>query len=170
MNKKLPRLLRPDVRLYYMLLIVFAVSTYFFGGYSTMLAVIQAAVIILSAIFLHFATRRRAGKLLKYLESISDSMDLTVRDTPLPVLIYNSETGEVIWSNDRFNSIASLDEPYFERRITDIIPDYTWDWLLGGKSECEEPVPIGDKLYWVHGSMVLSEREFVTMTYWKDVT
>jgi len=115
-------------------------------------------------------SRRRTTKLLGYLESISDSMDLTVRDTPLPVLMYNSETGEVVWSNDRFNAITETDEPFFGRNITDILPDFTWDWLLGGKSECEEPVKIGDKLYWVYGSVVLSQREYVAMTYWIDVT
>ena len=170
MIKKLPRFLQPTVRLHFLLLIAFAVSTFFFGGYGMILSGIQVAVIILAAIYLRYSTRQRAQKLLSYLESISESMDLTVRDTPLPVLIYNSETGEVIWSNDRFTSITGLDEPNFERSVTDIIPDYTWDWLLDGKSECEEPVAIGDKLYWVYGSVVLSEREYVAMTYWIDVT
>jgi c-di-AMP phosphodiesterase-like protein len=170
MNKKLPRLLQPNVRLYFMLLIMFAVATFFIGGHGRLLAGAQVAVIILVAIYLHFSSRRRTVKLLNYLETISDSMDLTVRDTPLPVVIYNTETGEIIWSNERFVSIASPDEPFFERSITDILPDYTWDWLLDGKNECEEPVQINDKLYWVYGSMALSEREYVAMTYWVDVT
>ena len=164
MNKKLPRLLQPNVRLYFILLIAFAITTFFFGGYGRILAGVQILVIIMAAIYLHFASRQRAVKLLNYLESISESMDLTVRDTPLPVVTYNSETGVVIWSNERFESITGLDEPFFERNITDIVPDYTWDWLLDGKSECEAPVPIGGKLYWVYGSVVLSEREYVAMT------
>jgi len=153
-----------------MLLIAFAVATFFIGGYGKILAGIQAGIIILAGVFLHMTSRRRTAKLLGYLESITDSMDLTVRDTPLPVLMYNSETGEVVWSNDRFTSITGTDEPFFGRNITDILPDYTWDWLLGGKSECEEPVKIGDKLYWVYGSVVLSQREYIAMTYWIDVT
>ena len=170
MSKKLPRLLRPNVRLYFLLLIAFAIATFFFGGYGRILAGAQVLVIILAAIYLQIATRRRTEKLLSYLESISDSMDLSLRDTPLPVLIYNSETGEVIWSNDRFTSIIDKDEPFFEMNITDIVPDYTWDWLLDGRHECEEPVPVGDKLYWVYGNVVLSEREYAAMTYWVDVT
>jgi len=153
-----------------MLLIAFAIATFFIGGYGRILAGIQAGVIIFAAVFLHMTSRRRTTKLLGYLESISDSMDLTVRDTPLPVLMYNSETGEVVWSNERFTSLIGTDEPFFGRNITDILPDFTWDWLLGGKSECEEPVPVGDKLYWVYGSVVLSQREYVAMTYWINVT
>ena len=170
MNKKLPRLLQPNVRLYFMLLIAFAIASFFFGSHGRMLAGIQVAVIIMAAIYLQIATKRRAEKLFSYLESISDSMDLTVRDTPLPVVIYNSETGEVVWANDRFASITSQDGPFFDRNINDIVPDYTWDWLLDGRNESVEPVPIYDKLYWVYGSVVLSERQYVAMTYWIDVT
>jgi len=169
-SKKLPRFLQPNVRLYFLLLIIFAVATFFFGDYGRILAGIQITVIILAAIYLHVATRRRNAKLLNYLESMSDSMDLTVRDTPLPVLIYNTETGEMIWCNDRFSAITGIEEPFFDRIITDIVHDYKWNWLLDGKSECEEPVQIDDKLYWVYGSLVLSEREFIAMTFWVDVT
>ena len=169
-REKLPRFLRPNVRLYFLLLIVFAVATFFFGDYGRILAGIQMTVIILAAIYLHVATRRRNTRLLNYLESMSDSMDLTVRDTPLPVLIYNSETGEIIWCNDRFSAIADVEEPFIDRNITDVVLDYKWDWLLDGRSESEEPVQIKDRFYWVYGSIVFSEREYVAMTYWIDVT
>jgi len=170
MGKKLPRFLQPNVRLYFLLLIAFAVATFFFGGYGRILAGVQVAVIIMAAIYLHIATRQRTVKLLSYLESMSESMDLTVRDTPLPVVIYNTETGEIIWTNERFASLTGADEHFFGRNITDTIPGYSWDWLLDGRSECEEPVKINDKMFWVYGSLVLSEREYVAMTYWIDVT
>jgi len=170
LNKKLPRLFQPNIRLFFILLTAFAVSAFFFGKYSHMLAAIQLLVIIFLALYLRIASRKRTAKLLNYLETISDSMDLTVRDTPLPLAIYNSETGEIIWSNDRFISITDLKEPLFELNITDVVPEFTWDWLLDGKSECLEAVPVEDRLFWVYGSLVRSEREYVAMTYWVDVT
>jgi len=158
------------VRLYVILLIGFAVSTFFVGENNRMLAGVQLGVIIVLAVYSRMASRKRTAKLLDYLESISDSMDLTVRDTPLPVVIYNTETGEILWSNDRFIAITDLKEPFFELNINDIIPDFACDWILDGKYECQEPVPIGDRQYWVYGSLVRSEREYVAMTYWVDVT
>ena len=170
MSKKLPRFLQPNVRLYFIMLILFAISTFFLGEHGRILAGGQVLAVIIAAFYLHFSTRSRTKKLLSYLESMSESMDLTIRDTPLPVLIYNTETGEVIWSNERFASISGTEEPFFEQNVTDIVPDYTWDWLLDGKNESEEPVQIDDKLYMVYGSIVLSERDYVAMTYWIDVT
>ena len=170
MSKKLPRFLQPNVRLYFLLLTAFAIASFFIGGYGRYLAGIQVFIIIMAAIYLRHATRRRTAKLLGYLESMSESMNLTVRDTPLPLLIYNSETGEIIWSNDRFTSISGVEEPFFDQSITDVLPEYTWDWLLDGKSECDEPVQINDRFYWVYGSILITEREYVAMTYWIDVT
>ena len=170
MHKKLPRFFQPNVRLYFLLLIAFALSTFFAGHNNRLLAGIQIAVLIGLMMYSRIATRKRTAKLLNYLESISDSMDLTVRDTPLPVVIYSSETGEIIWSNDRFIAVTELKEPFFELTITDVVPDFTWDWLLDGKSECQEPVKVEDRLFWVYGSMVRSEREYVAMTYWVDIT
>jgi len=170
MDKKLPRLFQPKVRLYFALLIAFAASTFFIGNYNRALAGIQIIVLIGLALYSRIATRKRTAKLINYLESMSDSMDLTVRDTPLPVVMYNSETGEIIWSNERFIEITDLKEPFFELIITDLIPEYTWDWLLDGKYECNEAVSVGKRLYRVYGSLVRSEREYVAMTYWVDVT
>jgi len=170
MHKKLPRIFQPNVRLYFLMLIAFAIATFFIGDYNRLLAGIQIAVLIALATYSRFATRKRTAKLLNYLESISDSMDMTVRDTPLPVVIYSSETGAIIWSNDRFISVTGLKEPFFELTITDVVPDFTWDWLLDGKYECQEPVKMDDRMFWVYGSLVRSEREYVAMTYWVDVT
>jgi len=170
MNKKLPRLFQPNERLYLMLLIAFAVSTFYIGESNRILAGIQVVALIFLAVYTRIMTRRRTRKLLDYLESISDSMDLTIRDTPLPVVIFNSDTGEVIWSNDRFISATGLKEPFFEKNISDIVTDFTWDWLLDGKSECFDPISVSGRLYWVYGSMVCSDRDYVAITYWVDVT
>ena len=170
MNKRLQRLFQPNVRFHLMLLITFALATFFIGGHNRILAGIQVAVIILLALYSRIATRKRTAKLLDYLESVSDSMDLTVRDTPLPVAIFNSETGEIIWSNDNFIAITGLHVPFFELNITDAVPDFTWDWLLDGKTEVPDPVGVEDRLFRVYGNVVRFDHEYVAMTYWIDVT
>jgi len=170
MNKKLSWLFQPSVRLYFMLLIAFAIATFFAGEYNHLLAGVEVAALVLLALYSRIATRRRRAKLLDYLESMSEGMDLTVRDTPLPVVLYNSETGVIIWSNDRFSSITGLKEPFFELNLFDIVPNYSGDWLLDGKNECRELVSVGGSRYRVYGSLVRSEREYIATTYWIDVT
>ena len=153
-----------------MLLIAFAVSTFFVGEFNRLLAAIQVGVLIILALYSRISSRIRTAKLLDYLESMSDGMDLTVRDTPLPVVVYNSETNEILWSNDRFISITNMREPFFERSVCDVVPDFYGEWLLDGKNECPEPISVGERKYRVYGSMVRSEREYIATTYWVDVT
>ena len=170
MNKKLPRLFQPRLRLYFMLLIAFAISTFFIGDYNRILAGVQVVVLIFLAFYSRLTTKNRTVKLIDYLESLSDGMDLTVRDTPLPILVYNSETNEIIWSNDRFITATGLREPFFEMNIADVVPDYSGDWLLDGKSECPDPISVEDRKYRVFGGIVRSERDYIATTYWVDVT
>ena len=170
MNKKLPGLFQPRLRLYFVLLIAFTIATFFIGDHSRVLALIQAGVLIILAMYSRVSAKKRTAKLLEYLESMSEGMDLTVLDTPLPIVVYNSETNEILWLNDRFISITNLREPFFERNIRDVIPEYTGQWLLDGKNECQDIVSIGELKFRVFGSMVRSEREYIATTYWVDVT
>ena len=169
MDKKLPRLFLPSPRLYFMLLIAFTVATFFIGDYSKVLAIAQVAVLIILALYTSISSKKRTAKMLDYLESMSDGMDLTVRDTPLPIVVYNSDTNEILWSNERFVSIVGIREPFF-RRVSDLVPGFSGDWLLDGKSECPDTVCIGEQEFLVFGSLVGSERECIATTYWVDVT
>ena len=170
MNKKLPRIFQPTVRLYVVLLVASAAVTFFFGEHNYIIAGAQVAALLLLLMYSRVSTRRRTAKLLDYLESMSEGMDLTVRDTPLPVVVYNSQTNGIIWANSRFTSIAGMRVPFFETSITDVVPGYSGDWLLDGKNECQDFVPVGDRRYKVYGSMVRPQREYIATTYWVDVT
>ena len=170
MNKKLPRLFQSRLSLYFLFLIAFAIATFFIGEHYRILAAVQVGLLILLALYSRIATKNRTAKLLDYLESMSDGMDLTVRDSPLPVVIFNSETLEIIWSNERFLAISDERDTPLERVITDVVPDFSESWLLDGKTECPETITLADRQYKVFGSMVRSEREYIATTYWVDVT
>ena len=170
MNKKLPRILQPSMRLYFVLLVAYAVATFFVAHHNRILSVIEAVVLIVLWIYVRVTSRRRAEKLLDYLESMSEGMDSTVRDTPLPVVIYNTESGDVLWANERFIGISGFRGALIELRMTDIIPSYSGSWLLNGKSECPDLIRLGDSSYRIYGSVVLSERQYIATTYWVDVT
>ena len=170
MNKKQPRIFQPSMRLYFIFLIAFAIATFFAGKYNWILSGIEALVLVFLVIHLRVTSKKQAEKLLDYLESMSDGLDTTVRDTPLPVVIYNTKTGVILWSNERFIEISGLREAFFELRISDVVPEYTGDWLLDGKNEHPEPIVFGDKKYRVYGNVVRSDHDYVATTYWVDVT
>ena len=170
MNKKLPGMLRPNVRLYLLVLLGFAVSTFFLTEYSRELGIAQFSMLLLLVIYSRIATKRRTAKLLDYLESVSDGMDLTIRDIPLPVMIYNPDTDEIIWSNDKFIAAAGLKTPFFERNISDVIPDYSGEWLLNKRHEYPTILTLGTEKYRVFGNIVRTDDEYFATTYWINMS
>jgi c-di-AMP phosphodiesterase-like protein len=170
-NKKLPRLFQPGMKLYFSILFIFAVSAFFIGDYQWVLGGIMIFVLILLAVIWRFGTKKRTQRFLNYLESMSDGLSSTIRDTPLPAVMFNSETGEILWSNNRFISMTDIKGLYFELRISDVVPDFSGEWLLDGKNECPECIRLGDKKFRVYGSIIPSEDgDLIATTYWVDVT
>jgi len=170
MNKKLPRMLRPNIRLYFIMFFAFSISTFFFGGFSHELGIVQFFILIILIIYSRIVTKRRTAKLIDYLESVSDGMDLTIRDIPLPVMLYNPDTDEIIWSNDKFISAAGLKTPFFERHISDVVPDYNGEWLLDRRHEYPEILTLGQDKYRVFGNMVRTDDEYFAATYWVNLS
>ena len=170
-NKKLLRLFQPGMKLYFSLLFIFAVTTFFIGDRNRILGGVMVFVLVLLAAFWRFGTKKRTQKLLNYLESMSDGLNATVRDTPMPAVIFNSETHEILWSNDRFIEITDLKEPFFELRISDVVPDFSGEWLLEGKNESPAYVTVGGKKFRIYGGIFPSEvGDLIATTYWVDVT
>ena len=170
-NNKLPRLFQPGMKLYFSLLFIFAVSTFFIGNHQRVLGGIMVFVLILLAVIWRLGTKKRTKRLLDYLESMSDGLSSTVRDTVFPAVIFNSETHEILWSNDRFLEMTGLKEPFFELRVSDVVPDFAGEWLLDGKSESPECITVGEKKFRVYGSIIPSEGgDVIATTYWVDVT
>ena len=169
-NKKQPRLFQPNMKLFFLFISAFAISTFFLRRHSRIIAGVEVVALIFLMVYSRMASRRRTTRLLDYLESMSDGMDLTVRNTPLPVAVFNSETNALVWSNDDFLSLTGLKGPIIGMRIMDVAPEFSGEWLLDGKMQCPEPVRVGEMVYLVFGSIVSAERDYIATTYWVDIT
>jgi c-di-AMP phosphodiesterase-like protein len=164
--------------MYFILLIIFAALTFFFGDTNHILAIAEAAVILLLAIYTRAESRRRAERLAKYIESVTVNIDTAAQDSltlsPLPVVIFSTKTCNILWSNTLFRNATGDRERLFEVRVTDVVPDFFSDWLQEGKTECPRTIAVGDRKFKVYGSLSRSggarTDDFLATTYWVDVT
>ncbi len=175
-KKGLSHLLDPSFRLYFLFLAGFSVATALIGQFA--LAAVEGVIIVI--LFLYFrrnsATRRR--ELQRYMDSISDNMDIAAKDTmvnaPLPMVIFRPDTEEVIWSNEHFLHITGERDHLFDLRITDAVPGFDPRWLMEGKTQCPTEVTVGQRRFLVFGHLVhtgdKAQRSFLATTYWVDVT
>jgi len=182
-NRHVPRILRPSMRLYFVFLILFAVLTYFFGRdnkENLILAAVEAAIAIVLTVYTVISSKRRSKYLSSYIETVADNAGAAVRaslgSSPLPLLVFNLKSGEIVWANTQWRSIASVREHIFEVRATDVVPDFNTNWLARGGTVCPDIVSIGDKQFKVFGTIrsedptLGSGIEASAFTYWIDVT
>ena len=103
MNRKLNQLFQPSFRLYFGCLIVFALLS---AAYSLSLALLELAVIACLALYSRISTPRRRRDITKYLDNYTGTVDTATKDTmvnsPLPMVLFRPESGDVVWTNDRF--------------------------------------------------------------------
>ena len=102
-NKKLSNLLEPSLGLYLTCLVLFAAASALF---SVPLAVVEGVVVVILYLYLRRSNSLRKKEMLRYIDSVTTNMDAASRDTmlnsPLPMVLFQPDTDEVIWSNERF--------------------------------------------------------------------
>lgn len=175
-KKGLSHLLEPSFRLYFLFLAAFAVATALAGQY--VLACVEGIIVLALLAYFRHGNDVRKREILSYIDNISSNMDVAAKDTmvnaPLPMVIFQAETEEVIWSNDRFLQITGERDHLFDRKVTEAAPGFDPRWLMEGKTQCPTEVHLGDRRFLVFGHLVRTgskgERSFLATTYWVDVT
>lgn len=175
MNKRFKRVIQPGFRLYFLVMSIFTIVSFFFD-----VRVFAAELLILAILFFYYGAvnRHRQREIMRYIENISYHVDTATKDSmlnfPMPMVIVKLDSGEVIWSNDRFNSITGEHDHLFEMHIFDVVAGFDTKWIMEGKTECPYEVSIGSRKYTVFGSMVRSNeggmRGLLGTLYWVDTT
>ena len=135
-NKKLSRLLEPNLKLYFICLTLFAISAFMV---EPSLGLIQAAVTGLLYFYARRLNQKRKQNVLQYIDSVTGSVDTASKSTlvnsPLPIMVFRPDVGEVIWSNEDFLQLAGVREHLFEMKLEDAVPNFPVNWLLEGRQE-----------------------------------
>ena len=180
MNKRLQQLIAPGTRLFLILMALFAIVTFFLGDET--LAIAEAGVTVLVAVYAFLDARRRRRELVEYIEGVTYDAESAKNNTlmhfPLPIVVFRMDDYKVIWANQIFFNIFGGEKPSFDAILSDMVPGFNSRWLLEGKNQYPGLVQIGDRKYQLHGNIIRSkgenvessERSFMGITYWVDVT
>ncbi len=176
MSKKLIRGFRTNIMLYGVCLLAFVVATI---PFSPLLAVGEALV---SVLVLYVGVRRNRmaqHSVRQYLDRVSGGLD-TARSsnmlyTPLPMLVFDPESGEILWGNDRFIALTDLKDKLFEVSVSNAVPGFDAHWLREGKREAPEQVVWNHRTYRVFGALshtdeLKGDHNMLATTYWLDIT
>ena len=176
MSKKLIRGFRTNIMLYGLCLAAFVIATI---PFSLMLAIAEAVV---AALVIYVGVRRNRmaqHSVRQYLDRVSGGLD-TARSsnmlyTPLPMLVFDLNSGEILWGNDRFIGLTDLQDKLFEVSVGDVVPGFDGHWLREGKRESPEHVVWNHRTYRVYGALshpdeLKGDHSMLATTYWLDIT
>lgn len=175
-NKKLSRLLEPNLKFYFAVMLLFAVAAI---PVNWQLALAEGTLTVLLYFYFRQSNQKRRQGVLQYIDSVTGSVDTagksTLINSPLPTLVFRPDTGEIIWSNESFLQLAGVREHLFEMRLSEAVPNFQVQWLLSGKQESPERVELNNHRFRVYGSLVRSRnrtgvQSLVATTYWVETT
>ena len=175
-NKKLSRLLEPNLKFYFAVMLLFAVAAI---PVNWQLALAEGTLTVLLYFYFRQSNQKRRQGVLQYIDSVTGSVDTASKSTlinsPLPTLVFRPDTGEIIWSNESFLQLAGVREHLFEMRLSEAVPDFQVQWLLSGKQESPERVELNNHRFRVYGSLVRSRnrtgvQSLVATTYRVETT
>ena len=176
MSKKIIRGFRTNMTLYSLCRIAFVAVT---APFEPLLALAEAAVAVLVILVGRRRTKMAQASVRQYMDRVSGGMD-TARSSnmlyaPLPMLVFDVTTGEILWCNDMFMQLTAQKEKIFETAVDAVIPDFTYRWLIEGKQEYPEQFRWNDRIYRVFGALSRPEPEggeqpTLATTYWMDIT
>ena len=175
-NKKLSRLLEPNLKFYFAVMLLFAVAAI---PVNWQLALAEGTLTVLLYFYFRQSNQKRRQGVLQYIDSVTGSVDTASKSTlinsPLPTLVFRPDTGESSWSNESFLQLAGVREHLFEMRLSEAVPDFQVQWLLSGKQESPERVELNNHRFRVYGSLVRSRnrtgvQSLVATTYWVETT
>ena len=176
MSKKIIRGFRTNMTLYSLCLIAFVAVTV---PFQPLLAAAEGLVALLVILVGRRRNKMAQASVRQYMDRVSGGMD-TARSSymlyaPLPMLVFDVATGEILWCNDMFTDLTGLKDKIFETAVDAVIPDFTYRWRLDGKREYPEQFRWNDRIYRVFGALSRPEPEggdqpTLATTYWMDIT
>ncbi|MDO5152909.1 MAG: DHH family phosphoesterase [Eubacteriales bacterium] len=172
MKRKLGRLLRPGMGMYFFVMAAFCAAALLEEHY--WLAAAETGVTLLVFMLYVMNRARRDRQIQQYIQAASNTMEATSQgESPLPAVLTRLGDGGIIWANHRFSELTGYADTMMEQNLEEVLPGFTTDWLAAGKTECPQDVTLGSRRYRVYGTTIRAEDSKGTMLgvlYFSDLT
>ena len=172
MNRKLDKLLRPGMGMYFVVMAGFCAAALIRRHF--LLAAVEAVVTLLLFLLYVMNRNRRDRQIQRYIQTVSNTLEATSQgESPLPAVLIRLGDGVIIWANHRFSELTGYADTMMEQQLEEVLPDFSLDWLESGKTESPKDASLGDRRYRVYGTTVRAEDSRGTMLgalYFSDLT
>ncbi len=172
MNRKLGRLLRPGMGMYFVVMAAFCAAALLEEQY--WLAAAETSVTLLVFMLYIMNRNRRDRQIQQYIQTVSNTLEATSQgESPLPAVLVRLGDGGIIWANHRFSELTGYADAMIEQRLEEVLPGFSTEWLASGKTECPTDAQLEGRRYRVYGVTIRAEDSMGTLLgvlYFSDLT
>ena len=124
MNKRLGKLIRPGMGVYFGVMALFCATALLAQQY--WLAAAETSVTLL--VFVLYLTSRanRSRQIQQYIQTATNTMEATSQgESPLPAVLTRLGDGGIIWANQRFSELTGYADTMMEQQLDEVLPDFS---------------------------------------------
>ena len=153
MNKKLRRLMQPNLALFFVVMALFCAAAVALQEY--ILAVAEGcATLLLLGCYQWLSVRRRRA-LADYVQATSEMLQHTSDgEMPFPVALVKLNDDELVWYNRAFADLTHVRERMSAQSLSEVIPGLSADFLAAGKQEAAAELRFEGRRYRVSGTVM----------------
>ncbi len=156
MQKKVDKLLRPNMIWFFAFMLIVPVAAFLMDQY-LLLAISLVAAALAFGVYLYSQNVRKT-KLEKYIRKNVDRLNgVQGGQWPFPMLVVRMDDEAIVLSNDFFVQLTGFREAMKERYISDLLPGFNLNWLNAGKSEYPYDVTLEGRRYRVYGTLLQAD-------------
>ncbi|MBO4916169.1 MAG: DHH family phosphoesterase, partial [Oscillospiraceae bacterium] len=133
-----------------------------------------------TGLYLYFRAnaKKRREAIQRYIDTVTDDMSsaekASMLSAPIAMMVFRPDTQELLWSNSSFREQTGVREDIFDNRLGEVLPEFSYKWLLEGGNETTEPVIVNGRHFHVYGTLShpsgVRRGTLLATTYWLDVT
>ena len=171
MNKRLGWLLRPGAGIFFVFLMGFAVAAGLMEQFVLAAAELGVTAIVLTVYLILQGQRRK--QIRKFLAEQLNEGGVTGGRNPFPMLVIRLEDNGIVYANDTFVELTGFQDTMRERRVEDVLPNFTSTWLSEGKTEYRYDVTIRGRRHRVYGTVLQAQTKYkcqLGVLYFTDLT
>ena len=171
-NKKMNRLLRPGLGVYFVVMLGFCLMALLMD--ETVLAGVEFLITLVLYVSYLLMRKLRHRDLMNFLKKNEETLEATGKGkSPLPAVVIRLNDSSILWTNDEFAKITGFSDLMTEQFLKDLLPDFSTSWLIDHKTEAPSDVTIHGHRYRVYGTAMRSKDQFGTplgVLYFSDLT
>ena len=172
MKRKLNRILRPGMGMYFIAMLAFSLVALLLDHPAV--AAAEAAATAAMYTFYVLLRKLRHRNLLRYLEKFHETVESAGKGkSPFPTMVVRLSDGCIVWANDLFAKITGFSDLLLEQNVSDLIPNFSLDWLSEQKTESPTDAAIHGRRYRVYGTRIKADDQHGTplgVFYFSDLT